>query len=77
MNQVLEVVYRDGVFTPLKPPGLLENQRLKITLHLPGEKLDVNTLAAWQAVYAGLSDSDIAEVETLALNREHFTPERG
>jgi len=77
MEQVLEVIYRDGVFTPLKPPDLLEDQRLKITLHIPEGKRVNPSLAAWQAVYAGLSEDDIAEIETLALNREHFAPERG
>ena len=38
MEQVLEVIYRNGAFMPLKPLGLPENQRLKITLHLPAEK---------------------------------------
>jgi hypothetical protein len=29
-------------------------------------------LAAWQRVYAGLSDEDIAEVEKIALDRSRF-----
>ena len=29
-------------------------------------------LAAWQRVYAGLSDEDIAEVEKIALDRSQF-----
>ena len=72
MEQVLEVIYRDGAFMPLKPPGLPENQRLKITLHLPAEKRVTDTLAAWQQVYAGLSDTDVTEVEAIVLDREHF-----
>ncbi len=77
MEQVLEVIYRNGAFTPLKPLGLPENQRLKITLHLPAEKRVADALAAWQQVYAGLSDPDRSEVEAIALEREHFMPERG
>ena len=77
MEQVLEVIYRNGAFMPLKPLGLAENQRLKITLHLPAEKRAADTLAAWQQVYAGLSDADMSEVEAIALDREHFMPERG
>ena len=35
MNQVLEVIYHDGVLTPLQPLDLPDNQRLEITLHMP------------------------------------------
>lgn len=62
---------------PLKPLGLPENQRLKITLHLPAEKRAADTLKAWQQVYVGLSDTDVSEVEALALDRKHFMPEPG
>ena len=51
---------------PLKPLGLPENQRLKITLHLPAEKRAADTLASWQQIYAGLSDTDVTEVEAIA-----------
>ena len=67
MEQVLEVIYRNGAFMPLKPLGLPENQRLKITLHLPAEKRAADTLASWQQIYAGLSDTDVTEVEAIAL----------
>jgi len=77
MEQVLEVIYRNGAFMPLKPLGLPENQRLKITLHLPAERRAADTLAAWQQVYAGLSGPELAEIEAIALDREHFMPERG
>jgi predicted DNA-binding antitoxin AbrB/MazE fold protein len=77
MEQVLEVIYRNGAFLPLKPLGLPENQRLKITLHLPAEKRAADTLASWQQVYAGLSDTDVTDVEAIARDREHFMPERG
>ena len=76
MEQVLEVIYRNDAFMPLKPPGLPENQRLKITLHLPAEKRAADTLAAWQQVYVGLSETDVNEVEAIALDREYFMPER-
>jgi predicted DNA-binding antitoxin AbrB/MazE fold protein len=74
---VLEVVYRNGALVPLEPLGLQENQRVKITLHLPAEKQAADALAAWQRVYDGLSDADVTEVETIALEREHFMPQRG
>ncbi len=77
MEQELEVIYRNGTLVPLKPLGLKENQRLKITLHLPAVKRAADTLAAWQQVYDGLSDAEVSEVEVIALDREHFMPSRG
>jgi predicted DNA-binding antitoxin AbrB/MazE fold protein len=69
MEQVLEVIYRNGALMPLKPLSLPENQRLKITLFLPAEKRAADTLAAWQQVHAGLSDTDVSEVESWRSSR--------
>jgi len=77
MEQVLEVIYRNGALLLLKPLNLPENQRLKITLYLPTEKRAADTLAAWQQVYAGLSDVEVSAIEAIALERELFMPERG
>ena len=33
MKQILEVIYRNGVLTPLQPLDMPENQRLQITMH--------------------------------------------
>jgi hypothetical protein len=38
------------------------------------EKRAADTLTAWQQVYVGLSETDMTEVETVALEREHFMP---
>jgi predicted DNA-binding antitoxin AbrB/MazE fold protein len=76
MENELEVIYRNGALVPLKPLSLKENQRLRITLHLPAEKRAADALAAWQQVYDGLSDADVSEVEVIALDREHFMPQR-
>ncbi|NUQ37817.1 MAG: DUF104 domain-containing protein [Caldilineales bacterium] len=35
MDQVLKVIYRNGVLTPVQPLDMPENQHLEITLHLP------------------------------------------
>jgi predicted DNA-binding antitoxin AbrB/MazE fold protein len=72
MERVLEVVYRDGVFRPLEPPGLFDGQMMMITLHLPSEEQPDEALAAWQRVYDGLSEADLTEVEAVALDRSHF-----
>ena len=76
MEQDVEVVYRNGVLMPLEPLVLPENQRMRIMLHVPTGEQPEELLAPWHQVYAGLSDEDIAEIERIALDRDHFIPER-
>jgi predicted DNA-binding antitoxin AbrB/MazE fold protein len=72
MERVLEATYKNGVLIPLKPLNLPENQRVVITILSPATDEPEETLLAWQQVYAGLSEEDIAEVEQVALNRSRF-----
>ena len=70
MEQDVEVVYRNGVLVPLEPLSLTENQRIKVTLHLPArQQSPEEVLAACHQVFAGLSDSEIDEIERIALRR--------
>ena len=72
MSQVLEAGYENDAFHPLAPAalGLKDGQRVRIMVATngPSEILD---LAA--QVYAGLTESDIAEVETITLDRSFFS----
>jgi len=72
MGYILEAVYENGVFRPLEPPKLLEHQRVTITIQLPPVENPHEELESWRQVYAGLSDSDILEIESIALDRSHF-----
>ena len=72
MEYTLEAIYEGGVFKPMKSLKLPEHQRVTITIHQtpvenPSEELD-----SWHQVYAGLSDQDIIEIESIALDRSHF-----
>jgi len=60
------------VLKPLEDPGLPEHHRFSEQVQELGEKPAEDELAAWHQVYAGLSDEDIAEVETIALDRSRF-----
>ena len=72
MDRVLEAIYESGLFKPLESINLPEHQRAILTIHLlPAENPDTE-LEAWQQVYAGLSDRDIAEIESIALDRSGF-----
>jgi predicted DNA-binding antitoxin AbrB/MazE fold protein len=75
MEQVLEAIYRNGVFTPLQPLSLSEEQRVTIILQLPTQEKPEETLAAWRQVYAGFSEESVAEIEGIALDRSHFMRE--
>jgi len=70
--RVFEAVYEDGVLKPLQDPGLPEHHRFSVRVQELGERRAADDLAAWQRVYAGLSDEDIAEVEKIALDRSRF-----
>lgn len=69
MSRTLEAIYEEGVLRPLEDPGLHEHQRVVLELR---EVPDLTGLEAWHQVYSGLSDQEIFEVESLALDRSRF-----
>lgn len=75
MRTTVEAIFEDGVFKPVKPPELPEGQRVQITVESvprPGPD-DILRMAA--EVYAGLSASDVEEIEEMAHRRAFFTRE--
>jgi len=72
---LLEAIYENGVLKPLQEPNLKEHQR--VLLEIRGEPpSDASTvLRDWQRVYEGLSEDEIAAVEAIALDRDHFLRE--
>ncbi|MBM4458000.1 MAG: DUF104 domain-containing protein [Chloroflexi bacterium] len=74
MEQVMEAIFRKGALTPLRPLNLPEEQRVTITIRLPGDELPADALAAWQQVYGDFSDDDLAEIDEITLDRSHFLP---
>lgn len=77
MERVLEAIYQNGVLTPLESLDLPEHQHVIITIHLPAPEEPDEALLAWQEVYAGLAEEDIAEIEHIALDRSHFMRQEG
>ena len=72
MESFFEAIYEDGVLKPLEPIKLPEHQRVTITIQpLLIENPD-QELESWHQVYAGLSDMEISEIESIALDRSHF-----
>ena len=72
MTRVLEAIYEDGMLKPLQDPGLEEHQRVLLEIQTEPEDKAASTLEGWHQVYAGLSEEEIAEVEAIALDRDHF-----
>ena len=72
MENIFEAIYENGVLKPLEPIKLPEHQRVTITVQpLLIENPD-QELESWHQVYAGLSDKEISEIESIALDRSHF-----
>lgn len=78
MSQKVEAIYEDGVLKPLQPLALAEHQRVSVTIdELPVAESPEDALKAWQQIYEGLSDEEIAELEAIILDRSNFMrPER-
>ncbi len=72
MNRILEAIYENGVLKPLKSLKLPEHQKVTITIQLPSVENPDQELESWHQVFAGLSDKDIQEIESIALDRSHF-----
>ncbi len=72
MEQAVEAIYERGVLRLLEPLNLPEHQRVTVTVHPTSAHQPAAELEDWHQVYAGLSDDEIKEVETIALDRNHF-----
>jgi predicted DNA-binding antitoxin AbrB/MazE fold protein len=72
MDCIFEAVYENGVLKPLESIKLLEHQRVKIVIQLPMVENPDQELESWHQVYSELSDQEIKEIESIALDRSHF-----
>ena len=72
MDRILEAIYENGVLKPLESLKIPEHQKVTITIQLPPQENPDQELESWHRVYAGLSDQEIGEIESIALDRSHF-----
>jgi predicted DNA-binding antitoxin AbrB/MazE fold protein len=72
MDCILEAIFENGVLKPLESIKLPEHQRVTIAIQLPLVKNPDQELESWHQVYSGLSNREINEIESIALDRSHF-----
>ncbi|WP_008312489.1 antitoxin family protein [Leptolyngbya sp. PCC 6406] len=75
MEQVIEAIYENGVFRPLKTLEFSEGQAVQLIIHTKAEIPPDKMLQLAAEVYAGLSDDEIDEIEQIALDRRNFFEE--
>lgn len=76
MKHPIEAVFENGVFRPLKPPDIQDGQQVLLDVEPCSQKPAEDLLALAARVYQGLSENDIDEIESIALDRRHFFNEK-
>jgi predicted DNA-binding antitoxin AbrB/MazE fold protein len=72
MRQTIKARYHDGVLQPLEPLALADDAEVQVTVEtaIPVSAEDILHRAA--RVYQGFTAEEVAQVEAIALNRQHF-----
>jgi len=71
MKHTIDAIYEDGTFRPIQRDAvsIADGQRVRITIE---DECEPEALRLAGSVYDGLSDSDINEIERIALARGNF-----
>jgi predicted DNA-binding antitoxin AbrB/MazE fold protein len=77
MQQTVEAIYKSGGFRLIDPADLqlFEGQKVRLIIEPPDQSA-TSPLDLAAQVYEGLSDSQIEEIERIALDRGDFFGER-
>lgn len=70
----LVAVYENGAFRPTSDEEITlpDGARVRLTVEPIAQDAQENILDLAAKVYAGLSDSEVADIERIATNRTHF-----
>ncbi|QPD02616.1 MAG: hypothetical protein Nkreftii_000390 [Candidatus Nitrospira kreftii] len=72
MRQTIKARYHDGVLLPLEPLALADEAEVQVTVDTTASVSADEILRQAAQVYQGLTVDQIAEVETIALDRRQF-----
>lgn len=72
MKTTIDAIFENGVFRPLRAPGIPQGKQVRLEVDIPDEESPDEVLALATAVLDGLSEEDIGEIESLALDRRDF-----
>jgi predicted DNA-binding antitoxin AbrB/MazE fold protein len=77
MTQTIEAVYQNGMFKPLNPISeeIADGEKVKLVVETESEEVNPIMKLA-ENFYEGLSESDIEEIERIALDRSNFFGDR-
>lgn len=72
MRQTIKARYHDGVLQPLEPLTLANDAEVQVTVET-GTAVSVEDILQRAArVYQGFTAEEVAQVEAIALDRQHF-----
>ncbi|MBA5868322.1 MAG: DUF104 domain-containing protein [Nitrospira sp. CR1.3] len=72
MRQTIKARYHDGVLQPLEPLALADDAEVQVTVDTEIVVSAEEILRRAARVYQGFTAEDIAHVEAIALDRQHF-----
>lgn len=72
MQQIVEAVYENGIFRPLKSPELSEGQEVRLIIQSKNKIRPDQMLQLAAEAYEGFSAEQIQDIEQIALERQNF-----
>lgn len=75
MHHVVEAVYENGVFRPLKKLKLSEGQEFQLTIRSKTEISPDEMLKLAAEIYEDLSEEEVRDIEEIARDRSRFFEE--
>lgn len=72
MRQTIKARYHDGVLQPLEPLTLANDAEVQVTVETGTAVSVEDILQRASQVYQGFTPEEVAHVEAIALDRQHF-----
>jgi predicted DNA-binding antitoxin AbrB/MazE fold protein len=72
MRQTIKARYHDGVLQPLEPLALANDAEVQVTVETATPVSAEDILQRAARVYQGFTAEEVAQVEAIALDRQHF-----